>query len=131
MSFPRHNGLRSFEFGSEPEMKTRLANLVRDGIKKATAGQTVEYFLEGEVVENVGERLVVLDGSGQSVGTVVVTKVEVLRFDEIPDSFALAEGEGDLNADDFRKSHSQYWESIGTPVTGETKIVTVSFELEN
>ena len=95
MAFPRNNGLRCFEFGSGAEIKTRLANLIRDGVKGATAGQVIEYLLEGEEVETVGENLVILDGSGQSVGTVVVTKVEVLRFDQEPDSFAIAEGEGD------------------------------------
>ena len=71
MSFPRKNGLRCFEFGSDPAMKTRLAHLVRDGIKMATAGQLAEYLVEDEEVERVGERLVVLDGSGNSAGTPV------------------------------------------------------------
>ena len=86
MSFPRKNGLRCFEFGSDPAMKTRLAHLVRDGIKMATAGQLAEYLVEDEEVERVGERLVVLDGSGNSAGT---------------------------------------------PVTGDTQIVTVYFKLDN
>ncbi len=131
MAFPRRDGFRCFEFGSGPEMKTRLANLVRDGIKRATAGHLAEYLLEGELVETVGERLVVLDGSGKSVGTVVVTKIEILSFDEVPDGFALAEGEGDLSAAEFRESHRKYWASVGTPVTDETMIVTVYFKLDS
>ena len=97
----------------------------------ATAGHLAEYLLEAEEVETVGERLVVLDGSGASVATVVVTKVEVVRFDEIPDGFAQAEGEGDLDAEDFRVSHTKYWDSIGAPVSGDTLIVTVYFKLDN
>lgn len=110
-------------------MKNRLAYLVRDGMKKATAGQVSEYLLEGEEFETVGERLVVLDGEGNSVVTVVVTKVDVVRFDEVPDEFALAEGEGDLNAADFRESHNGFWSSMGTPVADDTMIVTIYFEL--
>ena len=58
-------------------------------MKKATAGQVAEYLLEEEEIETVGERLVVLDGTATPVATVVVTKVEVWRFDKLPDSFLI------------------------------------------
>ena len=47
----------------------------------------------------------------------------------MPDEFALAEAEGDLNAADFRASHSEYWSRIGETITDETQIVQVYFEL--
>ncbi|NDF67203.1 MAG: GNAT family N-acetyltransferase, partial [Actinobacteria bacterium] len=45
------------------------------------------------------------------------------------DEFALTEAEGDLNAADFRASHSDYWSRIGEIITDETQIVQVYFEL--
>ena len=70
-----------------------------------------------------------LDNDNQHVATLRVTRVEVSRFIDVPDEFALAEAEGDLNAADFRASHSDYWSRIGETVTDETQIVQVYFEL--
>lgn len=89
----------------------------------------MEYEHEGEPIEYVGELLAMVDNHGQHVGTLEVTRVEVLRFDEVPDAFALAEAEGDLNAADFRASHLVYWTKAGEVVTSETLIVTIYFEL--
>jgi RimJ/RimL family protein N-acetyltransferase len=47
----------------------------------------------------------------------------------VPDEFALTEAEGDLNAADFRASHSDYWSRIGEAITDDTQIVQVYFEL--
>ena len=58
-----------------------------------------------------------------------VTRVEVLRFADVPDEFALAEAEGDMNASDFRASHLAYWTRVGETVTDDTLIVTVYFDL--
>jgi uncharacterized protein YhfF len=55
--------------------------------------------------------------------------VEVVRFGDVPDEFALAEAEGDLDASDFRVSHLAYWTTTGEKVDDETPIVTVYFDL--
>ena len=58
-----------------------------------------------------------------------VTRVEILRFADVSDEFALAEAEGDLNAAGFRASHLEYWAKAGATVTDDTMIVTVYFDL--
>jgi uncharacterized protein YhfF len=57
------------------------------------------------------------------------TRVVVSRFADVPDEFALAEAEGDLDAADFRASHTAYWDAVGTPVTDDTLVVQLYFEL--
>ena len=109
--------------------RENLVNLVLHGNKRATAGLLSEYELEGELVEHVGELLAMLDNQGQHVGTLCVTRAEVLRFADVPDEFADAEAEGDLDAADFRASHLAYWTKAGERVTDETLVVTVYFEL--
>mgnify|MGYP003349251288 CR=1 FL=1 len=130
MSFPSVNGLRGIEFGTKGEQREKLNSLVLTGIKKATAG-TLEwdYKSEGEEIETVGEHLAVLDNEGIQVAVIKATKVEVRKLSEVPDEFALAEGEGDLSGDDFRKSHSDYWSRIGIEVKSDTEIVLLYFEL--
>ncbi|MEY2744500.1 MAG: hypothetical protein RJA65_503 [Actinomycetota bacterium] len=107
----------------------RLIDFIVNGNKRATAGLLDDYAKESEPIESVGECLAMLDNNDQHVATLRVTRVEVSRFIDVPDEFALAEAEGDLNAADFRASHSEYWSRIGETVTDETQIVQVYFEL--
>ncbi len=123
------DNLRSIEFGTPGESRARLIDFIVNGNKRATAGLLDDYAKESEPIESVGECLAMLDNDNQHVATLRVTRVEVSRFIDVPDEFALAEAEGDLNAADFRASHSEYWSRIGETVTDETQIVQVYFEL--
>ena len=131
MAFLRVNGLRSIEFGTPGSMRERLNDLIINGNKRATGGLLKEdYIDEGEEIEFVGERLVILDNDQKQIGIIRVRRVEVLEFKDVPTDFALAEAEGDLSGDDFRQSHLKFWNSIGIDVRPETKVVTVYFDLE-
>lgn len=129
MAFPVVNGLRTIEFGNPGESRQRLIDFVLHGNKRATAGLLTEYQNEGEPVEHVGELLAMVDNEGQHVGTLRVTRVDVMRFADVPDEFALAEAEGDLNAGDFRSSHHKFWTEAGEVITDDTQVVTVYFDL--
>lgn len=124
------NGLRGIEFGTQGEFREKLISLILEGKKRATAG-TLEwdYKAEGEPIESVGENLAVINSAGQHVATIQATKVEVVRFADVPDEFALAEGEGDLSGDDFRESHQRYWSRQGLTISDDTEIVLLYFEL--
>ena len=127
--FPRVDGLRSIEFGTPGASRETLVGLVLHGNKRATAGLLKDYEAENEPVEHVGELLAMPDNNGTHVGTLRVTRVEVLRFADVPDEFALAEAEGDLDAADFRASHLAYWSATGETVTDDTLVVTLYFDL--
>ena len=122
-------GLRSIEFGMPGESRRNLVDLVVNGNKRATAGLLSEYEFEGEELESVGEREAVLDNDDRAVAIVEITKVEVLPFALVPDEFALAEAEGDLNAEDFRNSHRKFWTEAGETITDETPVVTLYFDV--
>jgi uncharacterized protein YhfF/ribosomal protein S18 acetylase RimI-like enzyme len=123
------DNLRSIEFGTPGESRARLIDFIVNGNKRATAGLLGDYAKESEPIESVGECLAMLDNNDQHVATLRVTRVEVSRFIDVPDEFALAEAEGDLNAADFRASHNDFWSRIGETITDETQIVQVYFEL--
>ena len=130
MAFPIVNGMRSIQFGTPGSSRSRLVKLVLDGKKHATAGTLAwDYVAEGEPIESVGERLAVLGDDDRHVAIIQVTKVEVRRFADVPDEFALAEGEGDLSGDDFRASHLAYWSKLGLPINDSTEIVLMYFDL--
>lgn len=129
MAFPVINGLRSIEFGMRGESRSRLINHVIKGNKRATAGLKDEYIKESEPIEHVGEKLAMVDNEMNHVATLVVTRVEQCRFAEVPDEFALAEAEGDLNAADFRLSHWNSFRKQGINVDGDTQMVLIYFDL--
>ena len=130
MAFKRVNGLRSIEFGNPGASRENLISLILDGNKRATAG-TLEwdYDAENEPIESVGEKLAVIDNENRHIATIQATRVEVQKFIDVPDEFALAESEGDVTGDDFRSSHFKYWTDLGLSITNETKIVLVYFDL--
>jgi len=127
--FPRVDNLRGIEFGTLGTSREALVNLDLHGNKRATAGLLSEYETEGEAVEHVGELLAMVDNDGKHVGTLEVTRAEIFRFADVPDEFALAEAEGDLDASDFRASHLAFWTRVGETVTDDTLVVTVYFNL--
>ena len=129
MSFPVVDSLRSIEFGTPGESRTRLVDFIINGNKRATAGLLHDYTKEDEPVEHVGECLAMVDNDGKHVATLRVTRVEITRFADVPDAFALAEAEGDLNASDFRASHLEYWTRAGEVITDDTQVVQVYFDL--
>lgn len=130
MAWPRVDGLRALELGTPGDLREELNRLVLAGRKRATAGLLSEYADEGEPIEHFGERLALLDSAGAHVATVQVTAVEVVPFGDVPWSFALAEGEGDADLEEWREGHGRFWEGEGTPVTDDTSVVCVRFVLE-
>lgn len=129
MTWPRVDGLRGLELGFVGEMRDRLNGLVLAGQKQATAGRLAEYDEEGEELEQVGERLALLDNDDRQIATVEVTGLEIHPFGEVPWDFAAAEGEGDANIEQWRAGHARFWAEDGTPVDDDTPIVCVRFTL--
>ena len=130
MAWKRIDNLRTIEFGSVGKSRETLLDCLFNGNKRATAGLLEhDYEAEGEAIEQVGEVLVVLDNNFEECGRIKATRVEVTTFAEVPDEFALAEAEGDLNAEDFRASHMDFWTRAGYEVNDETKVVLLYFDL--
>jgi uncharacterized protein YhfF/predicted acetyltransferase len=127
--FPVVDGLRSIEFGTPGKSRETLVNFIINGNKRATAGLAADYEKEGEEVEFVGECLSMVNTDGNHVATLQVTRVDITRFADVPDEFALAEAEGDLNAADFRASHMEYWTKVGETITDDTMINQIYFTL--
>jgi uncharacterized protein YhfF/L-amino acid N-acyltransferase YncA len=127
--FPVVDDLRAMEFGTPGKSRETIVNFVVHGNKRATAGMAVEYEKECEEIEYIGECLAMLDNDSQHIATLQVTHVDISRFADVPDEFALAEAEGDLNAADFRASHFDFWTRAGETITDDTMINQIYFNL--
>ena len=129
MTVERIDGHRLIEFGDDAEMRDRLLDFVFNGNKRATAAMLEYDYDEDEPVESVGEIFILVGNENQPVGKIEITRVDVVRFDEVSDEFALAEAEGDLSGDDFRNSHRAFWEGCGYEVKPDSMVVCAYFEL--
>ena len=124
--WPRINGLRAFGLGTPGEMRDRLNALVSSGTKTATAGLWLaEYEPEGEEIDRVGERQVILDSSGAPAALVEITRVERYPFIDVPWEFALAEGEGFTSIEDWRHGHVSYYAQRGISIQDDDLVVCV------
>jgi uncharacterized protein YhfF len=130
MAFPIVKGMRAIEFGSPGENREHLNDLVLNANKRATAGHfEKDYHEQGEPLEHVGEKLAMLDSDGNHVGTLLVTRAEIVRFADVSDEFAIAEGEGDLTGDEYRAGYKPMWLRMGYEVNDDTPVATVYFDL--
>ena len=121
--------MRAMELGTPGEMRNRLNTLVLSGRKRATAMRARDYADDGEQMEQVGERLVLVDDAGARLATIEVTAVDVRRFAEVTWEFADAEGEGFTDAEDWRVRHRDFWNKFGEPVTDDTEIACIWFAI--
>ena len=126
----RIGDMRGFELGSKGEMQDRLNALVLAGDKRATAGLWNEdYVLEGEALDEVGERQALLDDDGTLIAIIEVVRVEQVPFAEVTWEFAQEEGEGFTSIEDWRDGHRGYWTGEGIAVDDDTPVVCVWFDV--
>ncbi|MFL5298674.1 MAG: ASCH domain-containing protein [Phenylobacterium sp.] len=100
--------LESFTFGDSPQMADQLLAYVLAGAKTATC-----WSIRDGQQTHVGKRMVVKDGAGHPRAVLETASLEQMRFDDVPWSFAAAEGEGDRNLDDWRAGHERYFARNG------------------
>lgn len=100
-----------FAFGDSPALADELLALVLAGNKTATCGALRDFGAGGEPLPEVGRRDIVLDGEGRPAALIETIEVTRYRFDDVPESFALAEGEGNYAA--WRAGHIAYFTRNG------------------
>lgn len=95
-----------FAFGDGPALADELLALVLSGAKTATC-MPLRAVGPGQPKPEVGRRDVVLDGAGRPRAVVETTEVVIRRFRDVPEEFALAEGDGTFA--DWRDGHVRYF----------------------
>jgi uncharacterized protein YhfF len=96
---------QSWAFGRTSETADKLASLVMDGLKTATAGLVWNFEAEIEPFPQVGQYNLILNGKGEPVCIIQTTSVEVKPFNAVDDRHAMEEGEGDLSLAFWREVH--------------------------
>ena len=96
----------AFAFADLPEVQTRLAHLVLEDDKRATAGLHDPHGADTAVP---GGHDVVMDGDGAPVCLIRTDEVRTLPFGERDPAFAWDEGEGDRSLHDWTDIHQRYF----------------------
>lgn len=112
---------------AKPELMTTLGLLVRDGPKRATTGRLDDYEADGEPIPQPGDHSVILDGAGRPICIIRTTSVDIRPYADVDEAFAWDEGEGDRTLADWRRGHEWYFESVGSPLEGSTRLVLERF----
>jgi uncharacterized protein YhfF len=130
---PAEGAYQAWGFGDTSEMADRLGDLVRRGVKTATASLLWEYELDGEELPQPGDYSVVLDGAGAPLCVIQTIEVNVRAFDEVDPSFAYDEGEGDRSLDYWRRVHWDFFSAtcrrIGRQPSVKMPVVLERFRL--
>lgn len=96
--------LNTFSFGTESD---RLLLSVLAGDKTATCSLYVAYQFENEPLPQAGEFNLILDSRHYPLVITRTTQVDILAMNDVPEDFALAEGEGDYTA--WWQQHKQFF----------------------
>jgi uncharacterized protein YhfF len=106
---PPARDLDVFHFGDGPELAALLAHLVVKGQKRATAGWREGMEREHATMPRPGLVSIVTDGFGFPLCAIQTERVDLVRFADVPESFARAEAEGDSSLEDWREGHRDYF----------------------
>ena len=121
-----------FKFGPSKELADRLTDLVLRGIKTATCSRFADYESEGEPLPKKGNIAVLVNGSGSPVAIIETVDVFLSPFNEVPDWFAYAEGEGDGSLSHWRKVHRKFFNFDcpgNEPFTEDLQLVCEQFRV--
>lgn len=135
---PEYTDLPKAEFMTPGPERNRLIEISLDGTKTATAALLIDYTECDDPLPRIGDRSVLVDSDEHGVAVLTTTDVSVVRLADVTDSHALAEGEGDTTAAQWRHTHEAYWNSTEYrscfadptfPISDDTLVVLERFEV--
>jgi uncharacterized protein YhfF len=99
----------SFYFCDNKKDADECAELVVNGIKRATATSLWWFEKNNEVLPKIGDQYIVTDWDGNARAIIETTKVEKVPYNKISSEFAEIEGEGDKSLEYWKKVHQVYY----------------------
>ncbi|MEA3319664.1 MAG: ASCH domain-containing protein [Bacillota bacterium] len=120
----------AWQFGGSPDY---LAQLVIDGVKTATCSGYVFYEVENEPLPTTEDYSVVLNSNDEPVAIIKTVDVQIMPMNEVPEEFAISEGEGDRTYKYWWDAHERFFtkelREIGREFSEDMMLVCERFEL--
>jgi uncharacterized protein YhfF len=95
----------AWHFCDNKEDADALAQLVLQGIKRATAGAVASYEAEEEPLPQEGDHSIITDWEGKALCIIRTTRLRIFPFNQVPREFAAREGEGDGSLEYWCQAH--------------------------
>jgi len=117
----------TFLFGDSDKLCKRLNALVRSGKKTATCSDARDFDNGCEAIPVVGRIDIALNWDDTPALVIKTLEVERVRFCDVTEEFALAEGENET-LDGWRADHQAFFERCGY-FSPEMDLICERFEL--
>ena len=117
----------TFSFGNSKKLCDKLTLLVVSG-KKTTTCAALSFYLSGkEKMPSAGRIYIATNWDGTPAVAIKIVEVEIKRFNEVREGFALDEGENN-DLEGWQKDHREYFEQNGE-FEPQMKLVCERFEV--
>ncbi|MEG6041113.1 ASCH domain-containing protein [Enterobacter ludwigii] len=123
----KYPGANAWQMGDSPELASKLADLIKKGIKTASCGSFASYQQE-EPAPKIGSYNIILDGQSIPVCVIRLVSMRLVRFCDVTEEFARKEGEGDLSLEYWQKEHQRFFTREGY-FSEEMELITEEFEV--
>lgn len=121
------------EYAGTPATTDGLIDLYLSGRKVAGSGLVEDYLSAGDPLPQVGDYWIALGADGEPRCLLRTERVETHLFHEVPGEIAVAEGEGDLSLDYWRRVHAAayqpYLAGWGVSDIDQATVVTEFFRV--
>ncbi|MBH9965994.1 ASCH domain-containing protein [[Bacillus] enclensis] len=122
----------AWQFGADPD---HLAQLVIDGVKSATCSGLVFYEMENEPLPTDEDYSIILNSKDEPLAIIKTVDVKIMPMNEVPEDFAIAEGEGDRTYQYWKEAHERFFtrelNAAGMEFSEDMMLVCERFELVN
>ncbi len=99
----------SFHFDDNETNANALGDIVLQGQKRATAGLLWSNEINDKPIPKVGDLSVVTNWQQEPLCIIETTQVEIVPYEEVSETFAAVEGEGDGSLRHWREVHWLYF----------------------
>lgn len=110
--YAQHSIPQLDSYCNDPISTNQLADLVNKSIKTASCSAFIDYKISNEELPKVGELKIIVDWDHNPICIIKITKVYLQKFNEIDESFALKEGEGDKSLAYWQVAHKNFFTKI-------------------
>ncbi|HAS74699.1 MAG TPA: RNA-binding protein [Clostridiales bacterium UBA8960] len=99
----------AWSFGADEKSANDLSKLVLEGKKTSTTSLHCLYAFEDEELPEENAYSIILDGNNEAQCVIKTTKVSITPFNEVTETFAKTEGEGDMSLEYWKKVHRAFF----------------------
>ena len=96
-----------YHFCNDKVNTNLCAQLTVDGIKTATCSAKILYDFEREALPKIGDVNIITNWKKEPICVIQITKVELKKFEEIDEAWAIKEGEGDFSLSFWKIGHEK------------------------